>query len=203
MRANDLSDSEDRRKFAALGWGRSFPFWGQVIRLQLLRLEELEKQLPAVNENLKTNFDAYGLNNPVMHDWWVRTQADGHFLLVSIVHVLRLGRHFEKLTEGLDERPKSTLQCFHSKYRDAEALRGILEHFDEYSFKSKTDKRTGVGPETLGLNLENQDDRITLVIGKRSLPLVPLGQAAFELAYQLNVLWNEMLTVQPTATEPS
>jgi hypothetical protein len=195
VRPNDLPD-EDRRKFMALGMGRSLPFWKEVVALQLRRLDELEKQLPGVNEHFAANIHIYAGNNPVMNDWTLRAQADSHFLLVSIRHVLRFGRELRKLTAGQDERPNILLQGFLSKYRDAETLRGILEHFDAYSVGGKTDAKRGVGPGTLGLQLESSNGQINLVIGTHNLPLVPLGQAAAELAYGLDLLWEELMMRQ-------
>jgi hypothetical protein len=199
VRINDLPD-EDRRKFMALGMGRSLPFWKEVIALQLHRLDGLQKQLPAANEHFAANFNTYAGNNPVMNTWTLQIQADSHFLLVSIRHVLRLGREFSKLTAVYDERPSALLQDFLSKYRDAESLRGILEHFDAYSVGGKIDVRIGIGPETRGLQLESSGEQIILVIGKRKLPLIPLGQAAAELANGLDFLWEELVMRQsPTA----
>jgi hypothetical protein len=195
VRPNDLAE-EDRRKFMALGMGRSLPFWKEVVALQLRRLDELEKQLPSVRHHFVANAHRYAVNNPVMNDWTLRTHADSHFLLVAIRHVLRFGRELRKLTAGDDERPNILLQEFLSKYRHAEALRGILEHFDEYSVGGKSDLKRGVGPELLGVQIESQGDRITLIIGSHNVPLVPLGQAAAELAHKLDHLWEQLMMRQ-------
>jgi hypothetical protein len=187
--------------FMALGFGRSLPFWRDVAFLQHQRLQELEARLPAVRDHFTANVAVYAANNPVMNQWNLEVQADAHFLLVSIRHVLRLGERLQNLTRASDTRAGALRRTFLSKYRDAERLRGILEHFDEYSVGGKTDPERGVGPDLYGFHVDHDGEHVLLVMGKRRIALVPLGQAAVELALGLDALWQELVFQQPATQD--
>lgn len=162
--------------FMALGFGRSLPFWKDVTFLQHQRLQELEARFPAVRDHFTANVAVYAANNPVMNRWNLEVQADAHFLLVSIRHVLRLGERLQNLTRASDTRPGALRRTFLSKYRDAERLRGILEHFDEYSVGGRSDPERGVGPDLYGFHVDHDGEHVLLVMGKRRIALVPLGK---------------------------
>jgi hypothetical protein len=199
---NNLPE-EDRRMFMALGFGRSLPFWKDVILLQLRRLEELEARFPAVRDHFADNVTVYAGNNPVMNQWNLEVQADAHFLLVSIQHVLRLGRRLQNITRASDTRARSLRRGFLSKYRDAEKLRDILEHFDEYSVAGKADRERGIGPDLYGFHVEYDGNSVLLVMGTRQVALVTLGRAAAELAVGLDALWAELVFQRPGAQAES
>jgi hypothetical protein len=163
---------------ASPGW------WGGVVRLQRERVGAAQRE-----------FLAGGL---APGEPWDRLRADIHVLLVAVRHVWVYLRHFKELSDN--PRLVEAERDFMRLAPHAKELRDFLEHLDEYAIgagrmhKSGALDRRNRGVQLLMPEGGGQaDDEITVVLGKRLVPVKTAAHAAMALADALAEVHREEL----------
>jgi len=179
------------------GFGRGFGFWAAALSLQTQRLRELLDAWDAVEELPYTVGSGEWLSN-----WHLKAQADAHYLVLGVRHVIRHAFKFRDLIGTVDPRPAAALAAFADRIgtgtETIRDLRDMLEHWDEWSFTDKPYQgKMLVRPPGLiadQLQVMPRDSDLWVGLGGMDLPLIEVAAAAIALADELGQSLREAIS---------
>ena len=191
-----VEDENIRAVIMRAAFGRGYAFWSAVIQLQRDRLEGLLRQVDG--RDRVRSLPELIQQGSWLHAWQLQALADSHFLLVSVRHVLRHGRALRKLVDHIDPRPREAIAAFLSgSGREAEKVRGVLEHWDEYSLDRKDYPRGMERPENEiagQASVSPVDHDLVMNLAGLEFHLLDLAGEALVLVQTLDRVWIESIT---------
>lgn len=168
-------------------------FWRAVVATQIERIEEEQARLV---ESTSPGADPFDFREAIAERGPI--QADTHFLLIAVRHVLRYHAQYLKLTN--DQRLIDAEASFNAAIPHVTVLRNVLEHLDEYAVGEGRLQRDGEVADHAApaLHFQSPDDaaaEIELRLADRSVPLKATARATIRLAGLLIQVWNDNFTV--------
>jgi len=167
------------------GWGTrhtSPTYWAAAVTLQTDRMNSAHTDLVArmaVVDGLRP-----GERSDAVMAAFGRLRIETHFLLIAIRHVLRCYRRSLHRTSSRDVEAAGA--AFDAHVPHAKAFRDVLEHIDEYEAGAGRLQANDSEAQKFGLRLDfdanDPNGHVTLLLGKRSVPVKDAALAAIDLA---------------------
>jgi len=166
MSAKTRDDDPEQQRIALmrLGFGRTFPYWAKAIPICATRLATAYDVYPSLRAAVDT-VDGQDRHS----EWFTSTSLDGHMLIIAVTHVRLLARRAKGLL------PSAEVVFAEPQLADAELVRGVLEHFDDYWVARSGSRKRGIQPADVEVSVEYGERDLVFNIGDHVINLLALA----------------------------